>query len=106
MLIERVGVIGGGLMGSGIAEVCARAGSAVIVHEINAEAAEAAMSRIENSLDRAVEREKLDQISHQITAPPMTNYAEILIGGFRDSLVEGTITTFDVDNVALDLITP
>ena len=61
MLIERVGVIGGGLMGSGIAEVCARAGSDVIVHEINPEAAEAAMSRIEKSLDRAIEREKLDQ---------------------------------------------
>ena len=58
MLIERVGVIGGGLMGSGIAEVCARAGSDVIVHEINPEAA---MSRIEKSLDRAIEREKLDQ---------------------------------------------
>ncbi|TDI48717.1 MAG: hypothetical protein E2O98_06810, partial [Acidobacteria bacterium] len=28
-MIERVGVIGGGLMGSGIAEVCARAGSDV-----------------------------------------------------------------------------
>ena len=61
MSIERVGVIGGGLMGSGIAEVCARAGSDVIVHEINPEAAEAAMSRIEKSLDRAIEREKLDQ---------------------------------------------
>ncbi len=61
MSIERVGVIGGGLMGSGIAEVCARAGSEVIVHEINAEAAEAAIGRIEKSLDRAVERGKLDQ---------------------------------------------
>lgn len=61
MTIERVGVIGGGLMGSGIAEVCARAGSDVIVHEINPEAAEAAIGRIEKSLDRVVERGKLDQ---------------------------------------------
>jgi 3-hydroxybutyryl-CoA dehydrogenase len=58
--MERIGVIGGGLMGSGIAEVCARAGSNVIVHEINSEAAEAALGRIEKSLARAVEREKLD----------------------------------------------
>jgi 3-hydroxybutyryl-CoA dehydrogenase len=58
--IERVGVIGGGLMGSGIAEVCARAGHQVVVHEIDAAAAEAAMGRIEHSLARAVERGKLD----------------------------------------------
>jgi 3-hydroxybutyryl-CoA dehydrogenase len=58
--IERVGVIGGGLMGSGIAEVCARAGSEVIVHEINVEMAEAALGRIEDSLARAVDRGKLE----------------------------------------------
>lgn len=48
-------------MGSGIAEVCARTGSDVIVHEITAEAAEAALARIEKSLARAIEREKLDE---------------------------------------------
>ena len=36
--IERVGVIGAGLMGSGIAEVCARAGRQVLVLEISPEA--------------------------------------------------------------------
>jgi len=60
MSIERVGVIGGGLMGSGIAEVCSRAGSDVIVHEINADAAEAALARVQKSLARAVERGKLE----------------------------------------------
>jgi 3-hydroxybutyryl-CoA dehydrogenase len=60
MSITRVGVIGGGLMGSGIAEVCARAGSDVIVHEIHAEAAEAAQARIGKSMDRAVDKGKLE----------------------------------------------
>jgi 3-hydroxybutyryl-CoA dehydrogenase len=60
MDIERVGVIGGGLMGSGIAEVCARSGRAVVVHEIDAATAEAALGRIEASLSRAVERGKLE----------------------------------------------
>lgn len=59
MDIERVGVIGGGLMGSGIAEVCARAGNDVMVHEVDPATAEAAMARIGKSLERAVEREKL-----------------------------------------------
>lgn len=61
MEIERVGVIGGGLMGSGIAEVCARSGSRVLVHEIDAGAAEAAIGRIEGSLTRALDRGKLDE---------------------------------------------
>lgn len=59
--MERIGVIGGGLMGSGIAEVAARTGSDVIVHEINAEAAEAALGRVQKSLARALERGKLDE---------------------------------------------
>lgn len=60
MTIERVGVIGAGLMGSGIAEICARIGSEVIVHEIDAATAEAALGRIERSLGRAVEKGKLE----------------------------------------------
>ena len=63
MIPERVGVIGGGLMGSGIAEVFARAGSNVVVHEIDATAAEAARARIEASLAKAVERGKVDETS-------------------------------------------
>jgi 3-hydroxybutyryl-CoA dehydrogenase len=59
MTLERVGVVGAGLMGSGIAEVCARAGLGVVVHEVSPDAADAGWSRIEKSLDRGVERGKL-----------------------------------------------
>ncbi|KRC65074.1 3-hydroxybutyryl-CoA dehydrogenase [Aeromicrobium sp. Root236] len=58
--IERVGVIGGGLMGSGITEVAARAGLDVIVIEINADAVKAASGRVEGSLRRAESRGKID----------------------------------------------
>ncbi len=57
--IETVGVVGCGLMGSGIAEVIARAGKQVIVREVEESALEAGRKRIVTSLDRAVEREKL-----------------------------------------------
>jgi 3-hydroxybutyryl-CoA dehydrogenase len=60
MAIDRVGVIGGGLMGSGIAEVCARAVASVVVHEIDARAAEAARGRLEMSVGKAVEKGKLE----------------------------------------------
>jgi 3-hydroxybutyryl-CoA dehydrogenase len=57
--IERVGVVGGGLMGSGIAEVCARAGLEVLVAEVEPAAAEAARARIAKSLDRGQRAGKL-----------------------------------------------
>ena len=58
-MIERVGVIGCGLMGSGIAEISARAGLDVVVREADAAAAEAGLARIMNSLDRAARNGKL-----------------------------------------------
>lgn len=61
MSIERLGVVGGGQMGAGIAEVAAAAGCDVVVHEVSPEAAEAARARIEKSLDRALTRGKLDE---------------------------------------------
>jgi 3-hydroxybutyryl-CoA dehydrogenase len=57
--IERVGVVGGGLMGSGIAEVCARANLDVVVAELDPVAAEAAQARVGKSLDRGVRSGKL-----------------------------------------------
>jgi 3-hydroxybutyryl-CoA dehydrogenase len=61
MGIERVGVIGCGLMGSGIAEVCARAGLDVMVREVDATAAEAGRQRLVTSLDRGVTAGKLTE---------------------------------------------
>ena len=59
LLPTRVGVVGCGLMGSGIAEVAARAGRDVAVVESDAVAAERGLARIERSLATAVDRGKL-----------------------------------------------
>ncbi|HVK26006.1 MAG TPA: 3-hydroxybutyryl-CoA dehydrogenase [Actinokineospora sp.] len=58
---SRVGVVGSGLMGSGIAEVCARAGMDVIVAEVNATALDSGRTRIEASLARGVKNGKLEE---------------------------------------------
>ncbi|MFN8227469.1 MAG: 3-hydroxybutyryl-CoA dehydrogenase [Mycobacterium sp.] len=57
--IERVGVVGGGQMGGGIAEVSAKAGVDVIVYEPTEEFAAGSKKRITASLDKAVEKGKL-----------------------------------------------
>jgi 3-hydroxybutyryl-CoA dehydrogenase len=59
--IEKVGVVGGGIMGTGIAEVCARSGLSVTLVEVNADAAVAAGERVEKSLRRAVSRSKISE---------------------------------------------
>jgi 3-hydroxybutyryl-CoA dehydrogenase len=61
MSIEKVAVLGGGLMGSGIAESVAVAGLSVIVRDIDATAIGGARRRIEKSLGAAVERGKVDE---------------------------------------------
>jgi len=62
LAIERVGVVGCGLMGSGIAEVSARAGFDVVVREVNDDALARGRGRIEASFGRAVEKEKLTEV--------------------------------------------
>jgi 3-hydroxybutyryl-CoA dehydrogenase len=57
--MERVGVVGSGIMGAGIAEVAARSGCDVVVREVTPELAEAGLARIAASLERAVIRGKL-----------------------------------------------
>jgi 3-hydroxybutyryl-CoA dehydrogenase len=58
--IRHVGVVGAGLMGSGIVEVCARAGLRVTFVEGSDELVDAGRGRVERSVRRAVERGKLD----------------------------------------------
>jgi 3-hydroxybutyryl-CoA dehydrogenase len=59
--IQRVGVVGCGLMGSGIAEVCARAGLDVRINEVHRPALDAGRARITASLDRALRHGKLTE---------------------------------------------
>jgi 3-hydroxybutyryl-CoA dehydrogenase len=60
--IEKVGVVGCGLMGHGIAQICAQAGWEVVVREVDQSALDRGLGRIEKQLARAVEKGKAEQV--------------------------------------------
>jgi 3-hydroxybutyryl-CoA dehydrogenase len=95
-MIERVGVVGCGLMGSGIAEVCARSGLDVIVREVDAEAAERGLARITTSMDRAVRSGKLAEADRDDAMRRLrltTDFAEL---SDRQLVVEAVIEAEDL----------
>jgi len=89
--LQRVGVVGSGLMGSGIAEVCARAGLDVIVREVDAAAAEAGQARFAKSLDRAVGSGKLTQDDRDAAFARVTFTTDIDDLADRQLVVEAAV---------------
>ena len=61
MEIRKVGVVGCGQMGGGIAQICAQSGYAVSVSELNDDLLKKGLTVIKSSLDRIVQKEKLTQ---------------------------------------------
>jgi 3-hydroxybutyryl-CoA dehydrogenase len=59
--IEKVGVLGAGLMGHGIAQVAAESGYEVVVREVDEEALQKGIGKIEKQLARAVEKGRAEQ---------------------------------------------
>ncbi len=98
MNIEKVGVAGCGLMGSGIAEVSAKAGFQVRVLEVNEGAVEAGRGRIAKSLDRAVEKEKLtaDERDAILGRIDFTTETEALAD--RDLVIEAVVEELEAKN--------
>ncbi|ACU97855.1 3-hydroxybutyryl-CoA dehydrogenase [Saccharomonospora viridis] len=86
--ITRIGVIGAGLMGSGIAEVAARAGRDVVVVEANAAAADAGRERIEKSLARGVEKGKLSAEDRDAALGRLTFTTDMEACSDRELVVE------------------
>lgn len=80
MEIKKVGVLGCGLMGHGIAQICAQADWDVVVREVDQDKLDAGMAKIEKQLARAVQKGKLEQeqadaIRGRIT--PTLDYGEL-----------------------------
>lgn len=91
MSIERVGVVGAGLMGSGIAEVCARAGLDVMVREVDAGACERGRDRIVGSLDRGVRSGKLGEEARDAAIARLSFTSDFADFADRQLVVEAVI---------------
>ena len=63
MSVEKLGIVGSGIMGSGIAEVAAKAGTDVILRSRQQDTADAMVAALEASLAKQVDRGKLDELT-------------------------------------------
>ena len=91
MTIARVGVVGCGLMGSGIAEVCARAGLDVMIGEISAEVAEVGRARLVKSLDRGLSAGKMTEEERDAAVTRLSFTTDLADFADRDLVVEAVV---------------
>ena len=95
-MVQRVGIIGAGLMGSGIAEVAAKAGSDVLIWEAKQEFADAGKSRIEKSLSKAVDRGKLSAEDREAALGRLTFTTELEDFADREIVIEAIVENEDI----------
>ncbi|MFP3939276.1 MAG: 3-hydroxyacyl-CoA dehydrogenase family protein, partial [Thermoanaerobaculia bacterium] len=91
MKIKKVGVVGCGLMGSGIAEVSARAGYPTVVREVTEDLLEKGTGRIEKSLGRAVEKGKLEEAQRDEIRGRITGTVELDALADCDLVIEAIV---------------
>ncbi len=96
--IRKVGVVGCGLMGSGIAEVSAKSGFDVLVREVDEGAIEAGRKRIIKSLDRAVEKGKATPEDREATLGRIRFTTEIDALADRDIVIEAIVEILEAKN--------
>ncbi len=89
--IERVGVVGCGQMGAGIAEVSARAGMNVVVREVDAAAAERGRNRLLGSFDKAVARNKMTEEERDATIANLSFTTDLADMADRDLVIEAVL---------------
>jgi 3-hydroxybutyryl-CoA dehydrogenase len=95
MSIKRVGVVGCGLMGSGIAQVCAEAGYPVVVREVSDALVEKGLGRIESFLAKGVERGKLTPALKQEVMGRLSGTTSLASLSGCDIVIEAVVESLD-----------
>ncbi|HZU14799.1 MAG TPA: 3-hydroxybutyryl-CoA dehydrogenase [Chloroflexota bacterium] len=95
MEIKTVGVVGSGLMGSGIIETVARCGYNVVAREVNDEAVQGGRKRVQTSMGRGVERGKLSDAERQQAESRITWTTSLGDLSDADLVIEAIIENLD-----------
>ena len=88
MAIERIGIVGAGQMGNGIAHVCAVAGYDVVMTDVSADALARAMTVIEGNLDRQMKKGTLDDAGKAAALGRITTTQTLSELGQTDLVIE------------------
>jgi 3-hydroxybutyryl-CoA dehydrogenase len=91
MQIKKVGVIGCGLMGSGIAQVCAQTGYQVVVSEINEDLLNKGLKSIEKFLVKSVQKGKLTEQEKNATLSRIKGTTSLADFFDRDLVIEAVV---------------
>lgn len=91
MALETLGIVGSGIMGSGIAEVAARAGMTVVLRSRKQETADAMVAALGRSLAKQVERGKLDQAEAAAVSGRVSATADLEALADCDLVVESIV---------------
>ena len=95
MAIQKIGVLGCGLMGSGIAEVAAKAGFQVVVREVTQELLDKGMKRLRGSLDKAVDKGKLEASARDETLARLQGATDLAALADCDLVIEAIVENLD-----------
>ncbi len=106
---EVIGVVGAGTMGNGIAQVAARAGYSVIMHDVRDEFLQRGRGAIDKSLQRDVDKQRLDAAGKQSIVERIRTTTEL--DAFREAsfVIEAVVENLGVKTdvfKSLDQITP
>jgi len=89
--IRKVGIVGLGTMGAGIAQVCVQAGLETVGREVSDELAERGRATIQRYLDRGVEKGRLDVAERDATLGRLTLTTELADFGGCDVVIEAIV---------------
>src|SRR5437660_152883 len=107
MAIKTVGVLGCGLMGSGIAQVCAAAGYKTIVREVDDGVLQKGLGRIRAFLDSGVAKGKVAPDARETTLANLSGTTDFNALGTSDLVIEAIVENLDVKRstyAALDAV--